>query len=155
MMAFFRRFLSFAWHITAYAIGHEDGGGFFRIIIYLAVVKISCRNKDIHGLGIFVFGMSDINYIAVSTILDHLPIDGLAFFGVVLAGIEVEAVSDLIFAAGAGVSLLMEKELAAFNLQNIAVKRFSPAISDGIALVFPHGRHLSPAAAALRNFLTN
>ena len=58
-------------------------------------------------------------------------------------------------AAGAGVSLLMEKELAAFNLQNIAVKRFSPAISDGIALVFPHGRHLSPAAAALRNFLTN
>ncbi len=58
-------------------------------------------------------------------------------------------------AAGAGVSLLMEKELSAFNLQNIAVKQFSPTISGGIVLAFPHGRHLSPAAAALRNFLTN
>jgi hypothetical protein len=49
----------------------------------------------------------------------------------------------------------MEKELTAFNLQNIVVKRFSPTISDGIVLAFPHGRHLSPAAAALRNFLVN
>lgn len=58
-------------------------------------------------------------------------------------------------AAGAGVSLLMEKELAAFNLQNIAVKQMSPSITDSIALVFPHGHHLSPAAAALRNYLEN
>jgi DNA-binding transcriptional LysR family regulator len=58
-------------------------------------------------------------------------------------------------AIGAGVSLLMEKELAAFNLQNIAVKQLSTSITDSIALVFPHGRHLSPAAAALRNFLEN
>lgn len=58
-------------------------------------------------------------------------------------------------AAGAGVSLLMEKELSAFNLQNIAVKQFSPTIFGGIVLAFPHGRHLSPAAAALRNFLVN
>jgi DNA-binding transcriptional LysR family regulator len=99
--------------------------------------------------------MGYINDIAISPIFDHLTVDGFTFFGVVFAGIEVEVVSDLIFAAGAGVSLLMEKELAAFKLQNIAVKRFSPAISDGIALVFPHGRHLSPAVAALRNFLTN
>ncbi len=58
-------------------------------------------------------------------------------------------------AAGAGVSLLMEKELTAFNLRNVAVKKLSPTISDTIALVFPHGRHLSPAAATLRNFLGN
>jgi len=58
-------------------------------------------------------------------------------------------------AAGAGVSLLMEKELTAFNLQNIEVKKLSPAISGSIVLVFPHGRHLSPAAAALRSFLEN
>lgn len=58
-------------------------------------------------------------------------------------------------AAGAGVSLLLEKELTAFNLQKVAVKKLSPAISSSIALVFPHGRHLSPAAAALRNFLEN
>ncbi|SFA77996.1 LysR family transcriptional regulator [Selenomonas ruminantium] len=58
-------------------------------------------------------------------------------------------------AAGAGVSLLLEKELTAFNLRNVAVKKLSPAISSSIALVFPHGRHLSPAAAALRSFLEN
>ena len=58
-------------------------------------------------------------------------------------------------AAGAGVSLLMEKEVTAFNLQKVAVKKLLPAISSSIALVFPHGRHLSPAAAALRNYLEN
>ena len=58
-------------------------------------------------------------------------------------------------AAGAGVSLLLEKELTAFNLQKVAVKKISPVISSSIALVFPHGRHLSPAAAALWSFLEN
>ena len=58
-------------------------------------------------------------------------------------------------AAGAGVSLLMEKDLIAFNLEGIAVKELCSPVPSHIALVFPHGRHLSPAAAALRSFLEN
>ncbi len=52
-----------------------------------------------------------------------------------------------------GVSLLMKKVIAFFNHPDIAlVELQEPAVST-VALVFPHGRKLSPNANLFRNFL--
>ena len=53
----------------------------------------------------------------------------------------------------AGLSLLMAKDLTAFDCRGICQKKITPSIPSTVALVFPHGRKLSPAARALRDFL--
>ena len=53
----------------------------------------------------------------------------------------------------AGLSLLMAKDLTAFDCHGICQKKITPSIPSTVALVFPHGRQLSPAARALRDFL--
>ena len=56
-------------------------------------------------------------------------------------------------AENAGISLLMRQDLNAFDCRGISLKEIIPQTPSTVALVFPHGRKLSEAARALREFL--
>ncbi|MCR5757974.1 MAG: LysR family transcriptional regulator [Selenomonas sp.] len=58
-------------------------------------------------------------------------------------------------AANAGVALLMEKDLRAFNLQGVCLKRLNRPLRSIVALTFPHGRHLSTEACRFRDFVAD
>ena len=51
----------------------------------------------------------------------------------------------------AGISLLMKKYLKAFDTRRLAIRSFAESVSSTIALVFPHGRRLSPSAILFHN----
>ena len=57
-------------------------------------------------------------------------------------------------AENAGIALIMEKDLAAFDTHNICIKKLASPVPSTVALVFPHGRQLSPAACLFRDYLS-
>lgn len=56
-------------------------------------------------------------------------------------------------AENAGIALLMEKDLTAFATHNICLKKLASPVSSTVALVFPHGRQLSPAACLFKDYI--
>ncbi|MBP2635308.1 MAG: LysR family transcriptional regulator [Firmicutes bacterium] len=54
-----------------------------------------------------------------------------------------------------GVSLLMRKVISFFNHPDIVCTELQEPVTSNVALVFPHGRKLSPNANLFRNFLIN
>ncbi|MCR5756534.1 MAG: LysR family transcriptional regulator [Selenomonas sp.] len=54
-----------------------------------------------------------------------------------------------------GVALIMEKDLNAFDQRRICIKKLTVPVTTTVALVFPHGKHLSPASCCLRDFLSS
>ena len=57
-------------------------------------------------------------------------------------------------AANAGIALLPEKDLQAFNTSHICIKKLTTPVSSTLVLTFPHGRHLSPSASVFKDFIT-
>jgi DNA-binding transcriptional LysR family regulator len=57
-------------------------------------------------------------------------------------------------AENVGVSLLMKKVIAFFHHPDIALLELQDPATSTIALVFPHGKKLSPSASLFRHFLT-
>lgn len=56
---------------------------------------------------------------------------------------------------GLGVSLLMKKAIAFFQYPDIVSIKLKEPVKSTVALVFPHGKKLSPSANLFRNFLLN